>query len=201
MIKARDLVIAPCDAMTIRSFIEHNHYSKSINGVKITQCFKVLSEDRLVGAVLFGQLSTTAWRKFGTTEASVLELRRLVLLDECGRNSESRVIGFCLRWIQKNLVQVNVIVSYADPMYGHIGVIYQASNFKLIGMTPDDKGFYDSESGRTYHSRAMRTKYKGEYKPFVKRLRAKLAAGLLDTVVLKGKFCYVYDLGRKGAKR
>ena len=190
--KARDLEINDCPVSDVRKFIEENHYSKSINGVKITQCFAVTHKGMLCGAVLLGQLSTTAWKKFGDSEAEVLELRRLVLLDECGRNSESRVIGYCLRWIKKNIKQVKTIVSYADPMHGHSGVIYRASNFKMVGMTPDDKGYYDPELDKTYHSRAMRTKYKGEYKPFVKRLRKKLEDGLLETIILKGKYSYVY---------
>jgi len=188
---ARELIIEPCSVAHIRSFIEQNHYTKSINGVKITQCFAVSHKGSLVGAALFGQLSTTAWKKFGSAESEVLELRRLVLIDNCGRNSESRVIGYCLRWIKRNLPAVRVVVSYADPMHGHTGIIYRASNFTMVGVTPDDTGYRD-ETGKTYHSRAMRTKYKGEYKPFVKRLRAKLEAGLLDSVTLKGKYCYVY---------
>jgi hypothetical protein len=194
MIKARDLVINPSNVSDVRAFIEENHYSKSINGVKITQCFAVSFENHLVGAVLFGQLSTTAWKKFGQTEKEVLELRRLVLIDECGKNSESRVIGSCIRWIKKNLLSVKIVVSYADPMYGHNGTIYKASNFTLIGKTPKDKGLIDRETGKVYHSRALRTKYKGDYKPFVKRLRQKLQDGLLDEVILDGKFCYVYPI-------
>ena len=72
--------------------------------------------------------------------------------------------------------------------------IYKASNFKLIGVTPDDKGFRDPESGKTYHSRALRTKYKGNYKPFVKRLREKLNNGILEEITLKGKLCYLYQI-------
>ena len=192
--KARELVIEPANVGGIRQFIEQHHYSGSINGVKVTQCFKVTFEDSLVGAVLFGQLSTTAWKRFGKTEHEVLELRRLVLLDEAERNSESRVIGACLRWIKKNLPDVRVIVSYADPMYGHSGVIYKASNFKYEGMTPPDKGFRDIDTGKIYHSRALRTKYKGEYKPFVKRLRKKLEEGSLETIELAGKHRYIYVL-------
>ena len=194
--KARDLSVLPCEVKDVRDFIERHHYSKSINGVKITQCFKVTNKEDLVGAVLFGQLSTTAWKKFGSSEAHVLELRRLVLLDKCGKNSESRVIGYCLRWIKKQLPLVRVIVSYADPMHGHTGVIYKASNFQLIGTTSDDKGYYDLEHDRVYHSRALRTKYKGEYKPFVKKLREKLKNGLLTEIILKGKYCYVYKYSR-----
>lgn len=190
--KARDLTISPCHVSEVRAFIETHHYSHSINGVKVTQCFAAWHEGRLVGAALFGQLSTTAWKKFGGTEREVLELRRLVLLDECERNSESRVIGYCIRWVRKKLPSVKVVVSYADPMFGHEGVIYKASNFTLIGTTPDDKGYRDPETGKMYHSRALRTKYKGEYKPFVKRLRQKLEDGLLEETILRGKFCYVY---------
>ena len=197
LIKARYLAIEPCGVSDVRRFIESHHYSKSINGVKITQCFRVDCEERLVGAALFGQLSTTAWKKFGKKESHVLELRRLVLLDRCGKNSESRVIGYCIRWIKKNLPNVKIIISYADPMYGHSGVIYKAANFEHIGMTPNDKGFIDIDTRKMYHSRALRTKYKGEYKPFVKRLREKLRRGELEEVILKGKHCYIYKLNKE----
>jgi len=194
MIKAKELDFLPCDTKTVRGFIEKNHYSKSINGVKISQCFKAMYQDRLCGASLFGQLSTTAWKKFAKKETEVLELRRLVLLDECGKNSESRFVGYCLRWIKKNLKQVKVIVSYADPTFGHTGIIYKASNFTFAGMTPDDKGYIDPTTGKMYHSRALRTKYKGEYKPFVKRLRKMHRDGLLKEITLKGKYRYIYEL-------
>ena len=194
MIKARELVITLCDRKEISEFIEANHYSKSINGVKSNYCFTVTYAGRQVGGVLYGQMSTTAWKKFGDTELEVLELRRLVLLDECLRNSESRVVGYTLRWLKKNATDVKTVVSYADPNHGHTGVIYRAANFTLLGMSGADNAFKDLDSGRVYHSRALRTKYKGEYKPFVKKLRAKLAAGRLEPVVLKPKYCYVFKL-------
>lgn len=194
--KARELLIEPCELKHIRSFVEQNHYSRSVNGVKIKQCFKVMYGDIIVGAVIFGALSTTAWKKFSAKEQSVLELRRLVLLDEVGHNSESRVVGFCLRWIKRNIPQTQTIVSYADPAFGHQGTIYRASNFKYVGMTASDKGFTDPETGKTYHSRALRTKYKGRYKPFVMRLREKQEKGLLLETTLPGKHCYVYDFKR-----
>lgn len=192
--KARDLKIRECERREIRDFIETHHYSKSINGVKSTVCFAVEYEGRLVGAVLYGQLSTTAWKRFGDSEKEVLELRRLVMLDECPRNSESRVVGWTIRWIKKNCPDVRVIVSYADPNHGHTGVIYKASNFDLHGMSGKDKGFRDTETGKIYHSRALRTKYKGDFKPFVKRLRSRLDEGLLEPIDLHPKYCYTFNL-------
>ena len=196
VIKAKDLDIFPSSVSEIRGFIEKYHYSKSIKGVKISYCFKVMYKDKLVGAVLFGGMATTAWKKFSDSEKKVIELRRLVLVDEAGRNSESRVIGFCLRWIKKHNAQIECVVSYADPQYNHSGIIYKASNFKHIGMSGKDKGYKDIETGKIYHSRALRTKYKGEYKPFVKKLRAKLENGILEPINLPPKHCYVYKFKR-----
>lgn len=194
LIPAASLVVARCDLSVIKRFIEEHHYSHSVNGVKVSFCYSVTHCGELVGGVLFGAMSTTAWRKFASSEREVLELRRLVLHDAAGRNSESRVVGLCLRSIKKLSPETSVIVSYADPAHGHSGVIYRASNFVHIGMSSKDLGYKDIETGKTYHSRALRTKYKGDYKPFVKRLRERLADGLLLPVVLPAKHCFIYNL-------
>jgi hypothetical protein len=62
-----------------------------------------------------------------------LELARLYISDEAGRNSESRFIGWCLRWLRRN-TKVRTIISYADPEHGHLGTIYAASNFRYYGL-------------------------------------------------------------------
>lgn len=193
-ILVKDLKVSPCELSEIKVFIEKHHYSKSINGVKCSYCFKVEHNNTLVGAVLYGMMSTTAWKKFGVNESDVLELRRLVLVDDAPKNSESRVISKTLKWIKKNARYVHIVVSYADPTYGHTGVVYRASNFEYVGKSAKDKGYEDIETGKVYHSRALRTKYKGEYKPFVKRLRVKLAEGVLVEISLEGKYCYTYRL-------
>ena len=197
--KARDLIVVPSNLKDVRSFVETNHYSHSVNGVKISFCFSILHNDIQVGAVIFGMLSTTAWKRFADSESKVIELRRLVLVDEAERNSESRVIGHCLRWLKNNAPTVEVVVSYADPKHGHSGIIYKASNFEYLGVGAKDTGYYDPETGKTYHSRALRTKYKGHYKPFVVKLRDKLAKGILVPVELPGKHCYIYSLKTRRA--
>jgi Fe-S cluster biosynthesis and repair protein YggX len=157
-VKVKDLLIEISDRQEIKNFVEQNHYSKSINGVKSSHCFSIKHDDKLVGAIIYGQMSTTAWKKFSDKESDVIELRRLVLIDECPRNSESRVIGQSLRWIKKHDKKLKLVVSYADPNYGHTGVIYRASNFKLIGMSGKDNGFQDIETGKLYHSRGVANK-------------------------------------------
>jgi len=201
-LKPRDLKISPCELAQVRRFVEANHYSHSVNGVKISHCFRVelggkLPPGDIVGGVIFGALSTTAWKRFADSEEKVMELRRFVLLDEAGRNSESRVVGWCLRWLKKHAPQIEIVVSYADPAHGHSGVIYRAANFQYLGVSAADKGFRDPETGKTYHSRALRTKYNGDFKPFVKKLRAKHESGLLEVCELPGKHCYAYPMKAK----
>jgi hypothetical protein len=201
-INARDLTISPCEFGDIRDFVETHHYSHNVNGVKIDRCFSVKHNNQLCGGVIYGSLSTTAWKKFAQQEDEVLELRRLVLLDEVGKNSESHVVGRTIRWIKQHRPDVRVIVAYADPMYGHDGLIYRASNFRYLGLSGSDKGYTDPQTGKTYHSRALRTKDDhGSYKPFVKVLRDKLENGDLEVTELPGKHCYIYEIPAGKFKR
>jgi hypothetical protein len=61
------------------------------------------------------------------------ELTRLVLLDEVPKNSESKFIGWTLKWLAKNTDLV-ALISYADPLFGHNGTIYQATNWIYTGV-------------------------------------------------------------------
>ena len=45
-----------CGRKEIKVFIEKWHYSKSINGVLSSYCFKLLDDDEIVGAMLFGKM-------------------------------------------------------------------------------------------------------------------------------------------------
>jgi len=195
-LSAKQLSIHPCTLATVSDFIEKHHYSHSVDGVRVTQCFAVTAFDELVGAVLFGAMSTTAWKKFAEKESEVVELRRLVLIDGAGRNSESRVVGWTLRWLRKTCKHIRVVVSYADPAHGHSGTIYRASNFKYIGLSGKDIGVRDPQTGRIYHSWCLRNKYNGELKPFAKRLNALLEQGQLERVELPLKHCFVYHFSR-----
>lgn len=194
-IKAKDLVVSPCLPLRIRWFVEEYHYSHSINGVRVSCCFVVTHNKTIVGGVIYGKTATTAWKRYGETENEVLELRRLVLLDRCGKNSESRVIGWTLRWIAKNMKDIKTVVSYADPNHGHTGTIYKASNFEYVGQTSVDTAYV--LNGKQYHSRALRNKHNGQFKPFVVKLRAAKDDGKLQEITLQGKHIFVYKVRKK----
>lgn len=177
----------------VRDFIEKHHYSHNINGLKSSYCFGMYDQEgEMVGAMIYGKLAmANAWKKYGDSVDEVMELRRLVLVDDTPKNSESYFIGRTLRWLKAN-TKVKTLVSYADPNYGHSGVIYRATNFEHVGMTAPGKVIV--WNGKKYHDKAIRTKYKGELKPFAKRLKQALEDGEAHYETQLPKHIYVKNL-------
>lgn len=131
------LLFSRCTTKDIKSFVREYHYSKSCPTGDYV--FKACSNDRLVGGAVFGYMGGNPharYRGFHTVE--VRELKRLVLLDEVPKNSESKFIAWCLRWLRKN-TKLKIIVSFADPEYGHVGVVYKASNWIYDGVQKPDR--------------------------------------------------------------
>lgn len=188
-----DYTVQLVDRAVVRDFIEQHHYSHNINGLMSSYCFAMYDQQQqMVGAMIYGKLGmANAWKKYGNSIDEVMELRRLVLVDDTPKNSESYFIGRTLRWLKANTA-VTTIVSYADPNYGHSGVIYRATNFEHVGMTAPGKVII--WNGKKYHDKAIRTKYKGELKPFAKRLRQALEDGEAHYAKQLPKHIYVKNL-------
>lgn len=188
--------VEPCERKEIRDFIEKWHYSHNINGLLSQYCFKLMDGDTMVGAMIYGGLGmANCWKKYAENKEDIIELRRLCCIDDTPKNTESYFIGKTLKWLLKN-TSIKKVISYADNTYGHKGIIYQASNFKHLGKTA--KGRVIMWNGKRYHDKTIRTKYKGELKPFAKRVKEALEKGEAHYEETKGKEIYLYDLeGRR----
>ncbi len=192
MLTNGDFSVSPCERSEIKDFIEEYHYSGSINGVRSTYCFKMERNGELIGAMLYGQLAmANAYKKYADREEDVIELRRLCLIDDTPKNSESYFIGRTLRWLKKN-TDIRKVVSYADPNYGHQGTVYQATNFERVGMTA--KGKVIMWNGKKYHDKTIRTKYNGKLKPFAQRVKDALDSGEAHYVEQVPKVIYLMRL-------
>jgi hypothetical protein len=67
------------------------------------------------------------------------------------------VVSYALRAIKRQS-DLRLIISYADPREGHLGIIYQASNWVYIGRSAaDDKRNhpYCAPDGKVIHWRTM----------------------------------------------
>lgn len=189
----KDWRVIRVDRKTIKDFIEKWHYSSSVNGCISDYCYALYKPcGEMAGAMFFGRMAmANQWKRFSDNEKQVIELRRLCCIDDTPKNTESYFIGRSLRLLKNDWCK-GIVVSYADKEYGHSGVIYKASNFKMIGEIKGAKVIY--WNGKRYHDKTIRTKYKGELKPFAKRVKDALECG--DAIYKKtpGKYTFIYSL-------
>ena len=133
--------------------------------------------ERIVGVVVYGvSCSSTLLRGIcGDSEkTNVYELTRLWTEDSTPRNTESYLIGNSIKMLDKE-----IIVSFAEIQQGHVGTVYQASNFLYCGLSakfkdPKVKGL-EHQHHATYANRMtmaeVRDKYGSENVYYVDRPR------------------------------
>ncbi len=137
----------------VRGLIEEHHYLHTVPAAA-SRCFGVYLKDRLVGAVVFTPGARNAHQLLQAGhQGDVLTLARLWLSDELPANSESRVIGICLRTLRRER-RWRAVVSYADPSVGHVGTIYQAAGFLYLGQAHPDGRLILSD-GQAHHPRSV----------------------------------------------
>ncbi len=93
----------------------------------------LFTNERLVGVVIYGTPSSSSLRKgiCGVEESlNVAELTRLWIEDSTPKNAESYLIGNTLKLVNKE-----IIVSYAEIQQGHLGIVYQATNWLYTGLS------------------------------------------------------------------
>lgn len=106
------------------------HYAHRL--CPISHAFGAIDGGELLGVVTYGCPSSSPLREgvCGKVWAdSVLELNRLCC--ESRKNLASFLVGRSLAMLPKP----SVVVSYADTAQGHIGYIYQATNFIYTGLS------------------------------------------------------------------
>jgi len=172
----------------IKEFMERQHYSHSVFGITPEFCFGVINKKCVVGGAIFGKPAGMGVLKKYSEDGKyrTTELRRFALADECPRNSESRLLAVMLRALKKKGVQR--ILSYADPMYGHTGIIYKATGFRLVGKTAKRK--HVMWKGKKYPDRNIHQ----IHFPYHLELRAALESGEATRFDVPGKFIYIKDL-------
>lgn len=95
--------------------------------------FGLFLGDAIKGVICYGTPSSAPLRRgiAGPENASnVAELTRLWVCDSVPKNGESFLIGNTVRNAGKE-----IIVSYAEPQQGHVGVVYQATNWIYTGLS------------------------------------------------------------------
>lgn len=95
--------------------------------------FGLMDGERIAGLIIYGTPSSAPLRSgiCGPEEkGNVIELTRLWIEDGTPKNTESYLIGNTIRLVDKE-----IIVSYAEIQQGHVGTVYQATNWIYTGLS------------------------------------------------------------------
>ena len=179
----RFCTIMTCEFSDIRHVFKQYHYKGDSIGGGISVCFAMLIKGDLVGGSVLGK------PRHEKKYVNCVDIRRMALIDNAPKNSESWFLSRIIRWIASN-TDYNYVLSYSDSTVGHVGTIYRASNFINIGNTSPTK--YITWNGKTYHPRSLSID-----RPYSYELRMAVESG--DAIIHTGlpKTIWLYEISRK----
>ena len=189
-----ELSVRPINNKDAHDLILNVHYAGRLPS--ISYAFGLFRGGYNVGIVTYGKPPAAPQRSgvCGKDRAPiVLELNRLCLRDNL-KNEASRLVAASLKLLPKP----SVIISYADPEQGHVGYIYQATNFIYTGMTAK-RSEWKIKGMEHLHSQTIADKYRHHDKPS-DAIRAEHG----DNFYLKDrprKHRYVYFTGSKTERK
>jgi hypothetical protein len=125
-----EIIVSAINAKETKPWLLQRHYAKRM--CPISFAFGAWSGSTLVGVVTYGVPVSSSLRAgvCGKEWSSkVIELNRLCC--ENTKNIASILVGRSLRMLPRPLI----VVSYADTEQGHVGYVYQATNFVYTGLS------------------------------------------------------------------
>ena len=135
-----DLRLDWCSHEAAKYAVVHWHYSRRMPTFK--QIYIGVWEDgSFIGAVIFGRSSTPyLGDMFSLDTTQCVELTRIALRKH--RSPVSKIGAISVNMIREQSNGLRLIVSYADPLVGHHGGIYQAMNWVYIGKSGKNKQYH-----------------------------------------------------------
>lgn len=173
--------------------VAHHYLHRRPNATK-SYAMKSKEDGHIVGILQFGLVSSPAVEKGVCGEAyrhSVIELKRLFVFDETAKNAESWFIGQVLK-----ICPYEIILSFAEPKAGHLGIVYQSTNFMFCGASIkfNDYIFTDGRHPRSMHK--MLQEYGGGAQAY-----KALGDGVMKKVARDRKYRYIMFNADKKRKK
>lgn len=167
MASAKEIIIKPIKASDANRVVKNLHYSKKV--VPNSQLhFGVFLNGVCGGAIQFGpsMVKKTMMNLVeGTEWNGFIEMNRMAFADWLPRNSESRAIGYTMRYIRKHYPHIKWVVSFADATQCGDGTIYRASGFVLTDIRESEALRRNPVTGEVMHAmQAYHLMLKDEFK-------------------------------------
>lgn len=157
-------------ASLAREVAEREHYMH--RKPVVSRAFGLYDVHTLVGVCVYGTPASRHLQvgAYPSDPSKVLELNRLWVDDRMPGNTESWFVSRTLHELDQRMV-----VSYADTVQGHVGIIYRALNFHYAGWTdmerrtarydyiPHGEGVHTREAFRSGYKERVRRRPKVRY--------------------------------------
>ena len=162
------------------------HYAKSIPNVGIG--FSVFNDlNEWCGVICYGIGATNNIAKpYDLNQGQVIELLRMALNGK--QESTTKAMSISLKLIKKYAPNVKLIVSYADSEQGHIGTIYQATNWYYTGFSVDTNLIIN---GKREHRRTVGSRF-----GTCSAEKLKQAGYTVQSIKTKPKWKYIYPIDK-----
>jgi len=139
------------DRESAKNCVMNNHYMKTFPaGAKIYLGILHEGFPGLKGVAVFGMSSSTLKKislfPAGFKEENIIEMQRLWVSDDLGKNAESKILSLIMDLFKQKLKQIKVVWTYAGGCKNDCGIVYQSSGFQYLGSEPCND-FYLTESG------------------------------------------------------
>lgn len=137
------LYFMECSRLEAKQMIEDNHYSHKFVSTFGEVNIGVYKDGRLVGVASYGKPLD-----YHSDTEELIELNRMWLSDELGRNAESILISVSIKMLRRLRPKLKFIQSFSDGRLG-CGIVYQSANFKYYGYI--ESVFAIDENGTQSH--------------------------------------------------
>lgn len=186
----RRLRVDWCSAQAAKYACRHWHYSKTTPVPPIV-AIGVWENKKFIGCVMFSRgASSRLFAPYGLPQTQGCELTRIALSSHY--TPVSRIIRIAIMFLKRKCPGIKLIVSFADPMEGHHGGVYQASGWIYVGQTaPSSSYMY---RGRKLHSRQVSEK--GFNIQFGQKTKT-VKPSECEVIKCAGKYRYVYPLTKE----
>lgn len=173
------------------------HYAKSVPVCQ--HVYNVWNDnDEWSGVIIYGGGATPHIASpFDKWQGQVVELERVALNGKQGHGKTSEAVAKTLKALQKEAPWVDLVVSYADMDQGHMGTLYQATNWLYAGITNVNQRGAFVVNGKKMHPKTV---YSKGWKQSLLWLRENIDENAEEFITL-GKHKYLYPMTKEMRKR
>ncbi len=144
-----------CSHEAAKFAVEHWHYSRTMPIGKLVKV-GAWEGGEFIGCVVFGRgANNHIGSPYGLSQTAVCELVRVALKEHSA--PVSRICALAIRFIRAQSEGLRLIVSYADPLQGHHGGIYQAMGWVYVGASQPQREVM--RAGVVMHKRSANALY------------------------------------------